>query len=192
MALKIFQAQATSRLGFVTDEIMRSKMEALRMIDNRAIQINATEAECIVNARDALENAVTYAGDSINQAVQEVFFYLNQIKEQEFYPLISTLMIESNEIQWTVLAELKRTNIVTDFPRFLSTLETDYDTLLFLMDNSLQNLEWEISFFNTELNGIKQTFFPQMNSFRDYFIFNANLIKEDMPNCNNDPMTTTA
>lgn len=181
--MKIFQAQAMSRLGFVTDEIMHQKNDALRAIDVRSIQINSTEAECIVNAIDSLENAVTYAGSSINQAVAEVFFYLNQIKDREFFPLISTLYTESSEIQWTVMAETTRFNLVEDFGGFIAKLESDYQVLLFLMNNSLQNLEFEIGFFNTELNVIKQSFFPQMNSFRDYFNFTANLIIQDMPNC---------
>lgn len=187
---KIFQAQSISRLGFVTDEVNLKNSETLIAIENRANQIvndgNGTDAECIVNARGALENAVNYCGMSINSAVTELFYNLDQLKNQEFFPLVNTLLLESNTLQWTVLSEVTNNNVVVQWDEFLAKIELDYDYTRNLFETSMSQLDLQMDLFNDGLNEIKRSYFPEMNSFRDYFFFQANLIKNELPNCDHE------
>lgn len=187
---KIFQAQAISRLGFVIDEINLKNEETITAIENRANEIanngNGTDAECIVNARGALENAAEYSGESVSSAVTELFYYLNQLKNTEFYPLVNTLLLESNELQWTVVFEVNNTNVVSNWQEFFGKLEFDYDYTKILFENSMNNLDFEMNLFEDGLNEIKRSYFPELNSFRDYFFFQASLISNDLPNCDHE------
>lgn len=184
---KIFQAQGMSRLGFISDEINMKVAETMAAIEERASQlVNGTEAECIVNAIGGLENAMEYAGVSMSSAVDELFFYLNQLKETEFHPLFHTLLLESNTIQTITLFEISANNPTVDTDEIISKLEFDYEFLQTSFENAMENLAFEMELFSNGLNKINRNYFPELTSFKDYFMFQATLIQNDLPNCEDE------
>lgn len=181
---KIFQAQGMSRLGFVTDEINVKTSDTLAAIEEHSSQIvNGTDAECIINAREALENAIEYTGASMNSAVDELFFYYNRLQGDFFFPLLHTILLESNQIQYMTLFKINGTNVVSNFDEAIETLESVYSTLVANFENAMQNLADEVDLFNDGLNEINQNFFPELTSFKDYFMFQATLIQNNLPDC---------
>jgi hypothetical protein len=181
--LRVLNAQLFSRLGFVTDQIEVKKEQILRDIERRALQINSPEAECILDAMAGIENAVEYAGYNINGIIGEVMFNVNEIEKDFFYPLIHTLQLESNTMQWSVKSELRRFNPVTGMTALIERLNGDYEVLLALYDVSVRNIEREMVAMNSHMNDVKASMFPQLNGVRDYFGFTANIIRDNLPLC---------
>lgn len=122
----------------------------------------------------------------MSSAVDELFFYLNQLKETEFYPLFHTLLLESNTIQWMTLFEISANNPTVDTDEIISKLEFDYDFLQTSFENAMENLSFEMELFTNGLNEINRSYFPELTNFKDYFMFQATLIQNDLPNCEDD------
>lgn len=181
--LRIINAQLFSRVGFVKDEIKFKEMEVLRAIQRRGQEIGNQEAECIVEARMGIENSVEYAGYNINGINGETMFFVNQVENDYFYPLIHVLQFQSNLMQSTIISEIHRYNPVTQASRSIERLESDYEVLLVLYDISIRNIEREMSAMDDHMNDIKASMFPQLNSVRDYFNFTANIIRDNLPLC---------
>lgn len=181
--LQFLNAQLLSRYGFSTDEIKEQERQVLAAINQRAGNISAPDAECIVGSRLSLENAVEYAGYNLNGAVGEVMWYINEIEKDYFYPLINILQLESNLIQWSVLSQLRRENPVTNANRLIQRLEDDYFIMVILYQVSVSNIEREMSSLDDKMNEVKTTFFPQLDSIRDYFTFTANFIRDSLTVC---------
>lgn len=185
--LKILNAQLFSRLGFVTDEMTMRERESRREIEARAIAINDPNAECIVSARESIDNAVEYAGYSINGLIGEVMYYVNEIEHNYFYPLIHVLQFESNIIQWSVKATLRRYNPVINMTPMITRLQDDYNVVTLLYQISIGNIAREMVLIDEHMNTVKQTMFPQLNGIRDYFGFTADRVKDSLPFCEATP-----
>lgn len=181
--LQILNAQLFSRIGFVHDEIRVIEQQALDEIQERANNLTNPESDCIVGARQSLENALDYAGYTMNGAVGEVMFYVNEIERSYFYPYINVLQFESNVIQSTVLTELRRYNPVTDIDRSIQRLDDDYYVTVALYQFAIAQIASEMNLMDNHMNVVKSSFFPQLNSIRDYFTFQARLIKDSMLFC---------
>ncbi|CRK95139.1 CLUMA_CG008617, isoform A [Clunio marinus] len=181
--LKIANSQLISRMGFVSDEINDKRNETINEINLRAAEIDDFEAECIVGSLESVENSAQYAGTNLMAAVGEAMFYINQIEQSYFYPLINVLQIESSIIQWTILSSMHRYNSVTEIERLISRLEDDYFVTWTLYEISIRNIEREVQRIDENFNEIKSWYFPQLNSHRDYFTFTANFIREDLSQC---------
>lgn len=181
--IKILNAQLISRLGFVSEEIKNKDRETSAEITLRSQNISSTTAECIVDARLSLENAVQYAGYSLNGLVSEVMYYINAIEGDYFYPYIRILQWESNIIQGSIMSTIHRANPVTNVANLIQRLEEDYAIMVLIYQASIPNIAREITNVENKFNEVKQTMFPQLNSIRDYFFFTANFIKETLPLC---------
>lgn len=190
--LKVLNSQLLSRMGFVAVEINIKGQETVDEIDDRALAIGDPDADCIRDARVSLDNAIDYAGYNINGIMGEVIWNVNQIESTYFYPLINVLKLESNIMQSMVMTEIHRYNPVTDIQRLLDRLDSDYHVLVQLYESALASIEREWALINDRMNEVKRSMFPQLNSVRDYFIFNANLIKEILPSCNATPDITSS
>lgn len=183
--VKIINAQLISRIGFVADEMKAVQNQTRAAIDNRAIQIENPDALCIADARASMQSAEYYVGYSVNGLVGEVMFYINQIEQYYFYPLIQVLQLESNIIQWTLLSEMHRYNPVTDIGRLITRLEDDYFVLLTLYEISVNNIIREMNQIENHVNTeVKQSMFPQLDAIRDYFAFSNQIIMNALTVCN--------
>lgn len=182
-ALRVLQAQLLSRVGFVTDEI-RERQEYYRdEITAHGIRIGDPERECVLQARQALDNAAEYAGYSMTGIVGEAMYYINQIEHDYFFPYINVLQLESNVIQWTVLSEFRRANPVTNTANLVQRLDDDYMVILALYQSAIQNIPREMLRIEDHMNEVKMSMFPQLNSVRDYFSFTAAAITGELPLC---------
>ena len=181
--LKVMQAQLISRLGFVTDEMAFRERQTIDAINERAANIGSESAECIIDARLSLDNAIEYVGYSVNGAIGEAMFYINQIEREYFYPYIHALQLESNVIQWTVVSELRRINPVTDGANLITRLEGDYFINLVLYQAAVEQIPREMGRLDNRMNEVKRSMFPQLNGIRDYFGFTADIIKDSLPTC---------
>lgn len=182
-ALRVLQAQMLSRVGFVTDEI-RERQEYYRdEIVAHGIRIGNPEAQCVLDAHESLDNAAEYAGYSMTGIIGEAMFYINQIERDYFFPYINVLQLESNVIQWTVLAEFRRVNAVTNTANLIRRLDDDYMVILALYQSAITNIPREMQRIEDHMNEVKQSIFPQLNSVRDYFSFTAAAITGELPLC---------
>lgn len=181
--LQILNAQLISRLGFVNDEIRAVEQLTRDAIEQRGLNITNPEADCIVDARGEIDNAVEYAGSSINGVVGEVMWNINDIEHRYFYPLIQILQLESNIIQWSVKSGLRRYNPVSQADRLIQRLDDDYGVMVILYQASIANIASEITGIDEHMNTVKQSYFPQLNGVRDYFIFTANFIRGTLEQC---------
>lgn len=181
---KIMNAQFISRIGFISDEIKQKSYETFNAIDSRAIQINSRDAPCIVEAKEALENAENYAGYQINGIAGETMYYINDIESRFLYPLLDVLQRESNIMQWNVKSVVRRYNPVTSMNTLMTRLEEDYQVLVILYTISITNIAREVELINNQMNEVRRSTFPQLSGVRDYFFFAADRIKDTMPDCN--------
>lgn len=181
--LKILNAQLLSRFGFVADEIRDVERRVSQSIVERGLNISAPESECIVDLALSLENALDYAGYSLNGVFGEAIFSVNEIEQTYFYPLMNILLFESNTYQWSVFSELHRFNPVTDNERLLERFEDDYEVAVFLYQFSIEQIAAEFVNIERKMNEVKESMFPQMNGVRDYFAFTANFIEGELPLC---------
>lgn len=181
--MKVLNAQLISRFGFISDEIKLKENQTISEIDEIATSIGNPDAECIVDARISLENAIEYAGSNLIGAIGEVIFFVNDIEGSFFYPLIDVLQIESSVIQQTVLAEARRYNLVAEITQFIQRLEDDYFINELLYELAIRNIEREWALINERMNDVRRNFFPQLNSVRDYFFFTADRIKDSLSFC---------
>lgn len=181
--LKILNAQLLSRFGFVVDEIREVERRVSEAIVSRGLNISAPEAECIVDSALSLENALDYAGYSLNGVLGEAIWSVNEIEQTYFYPLMNILLFESNTYQWSVFAEMHRFNPVTNVESLVHRLEQDYEVALFLYQFSIEQIASEFVQIQRKMNEVKEFMFPQMNGVRDYFTFTANFIEGDLSLC---------
>lgn len=181
--LKILNAQLLSRFGFVADEIREVERRVSESIVARGVNITAPDSECIQDALLSLENALDYAGYSLNGVLGEAIWSVNEIERTYFYPLMNILLFESNTYQWSVFAELHRFNPVTNIDSLLGRFEDDYEVAVFLYQFSIEQIASEFVSIERKMNEVKESMFPQMNGVRDYFTFTANFIEGDLPLC---------
>lgn len=182
---KVLNSQLLSRLAFVIDEMKVKQAEVRVEIVDRALEIGNSTAECIVDAEDSLENAINYTAQNIQESVKEIMESLNAIENDYFYPLVNVLRVQSNNMQNQVLLAFRRDNPVTRLTNLLARLNDDYLVLYILYASSMNNIDREIVRINNRTNTDKSVMFPMLNSFNVYFQFQANLIKESLPMCNN-------
>lgn len=175
MELKILQAQMISRLGFVVDEIRETENRTLATI-NAVESIEGHDPECLEGLRESLQNAVEYVGSNIMISVGQAMSVINQVEATIFYPYIGILQRDSNIMQWMVLSELGRGNTVTNLNGIISTLEIDYVIVLALYQSAIQQIPAEMVRLHDHMDQVKESFFPELNSARDYFVFDANMI----------------
>lgn len=180
--LKVLQAQMISRLGFVTDEINVKREETQTAIDERSSNVEEGN-ECIADLQISLDNAVEYAGSSVSMLVHEVMYYINQIERDYFYPYIGILQRESNILQWMVMSEIQRHNPVTGIERFIEVLELDLYIVRALYTSAITQIPAEMVRLHDHMDEVKEFYFPQLNSHRDYFRFTADVIKDSLPLC---------
>lgn len=182
--LRILNAQLISRLGYVSNEIARKKQEVLDAIDERAEIVGNPELGCIQDGVASLENAADYASENLNELMAEVMSAFDHVERDYFYPLMRVLQWESNIIQSSVKVGMHRENPVTHAAALIQRLEDDYYVMVSLYTASITNIAREIDSFDHRMNELKQTMFPRLNSIRDYFNFDANLIKDLLTICN--------
>ena len=180
--IKNYNALTISRLGFVAQEMKGIENEVSIDISNRALQINSTTAECIVDAKRSLGYAANYAGLAIVEVTREIAANLNTVNNETVYPLLYILENSTHELE--LLTVYAYFNTVKDYEyayfRFSSKVRNhviDFDLYVryILKDMVLWNK------LITEFNG---DMYQILESGTDYFRFLAYLIKNSLVDCN--------
>lgn len=149
----------------------------------RGVEISAPNAQCILDATVSLENALDYAGYNTNGLVGEVMWYINEIEASFFYPLVNILQLQSNVIQWTILSELLRASPTSNIEQLIQRIEDDYYVMVIIYQSAVGNIASEMLALDNQMNQVKATFFPQLDSTRDYFYFTSSFIVDSLSAC---------
>lgn len=77
LIIKNHHARAISRIGFTAQDMMDFQEDVTRAIQNRGIEINNNNAQCILDAHQELNSSVELAGDVFDSVSREWFEEVN-------------------------------------------------------------------------------------------------------------------
>lgn len=182
--IKNYNALTISRLGFVAQEMKAIENEVLIDIENRALQINSTTAECIIDANRSLGYAANYAGLVIVEISREISAHINTVNNQTVFPLFALLDNATSIYELSLLSIYAEFNLITHYRyayyRFASNVRShDYNFEQYVKYIRIDMVLWDklINEFNGDMYQI-------LDSGTDYFRFLAYLIKNSLVDCN--------
>lgn len=77
LIIKNHHARAISRIGFTAQDMMDFQEDVTSAIQNRGIEINNNNAQCILDAHQELNSSVELAGDVFDSVSREWFEEVN-------------------------------------------------------------------------------------------------------------------
>lgn len=179
-----YNALTISRLGFIAQEMKAIENEVLEDIEIRALQINSTTAECLIDANRSLGYAANYAGLVIVEISREMIIHFNSISNETVYPLLHILEKAVSSYELDLLGIYASINIITNFDQAFYTFLLDVFFYEFLFDYYVEYIYVDMVLWNKSINEFNGDMYQILESGRDYFRFLANLIKNSLIDCN--------
>lgn len=179
-----YNALTISRLGFIAQEMKAIENEVLTDIENRALQINSTTAECLIDANRSLGYAANYAGLVIVEISRELIINFNAISNETVYPLLHILEKVVSSYELDLLGIYASINIITNFDQAFYTFLIDVYFYEFIFDYYVDYIYVDMVLWNKSINEFNGDMYQILESGRDYFRFLANLIKNSLIDCN--------
>jgi hypothetical protein len=99
LIIKDENAKVVSRIGFAAQEMKDYQYEVFNEIQNRAIEINNNNAECLLDAGRSLESQAVTAGEVIIKTAREWANEINFLNYEFVTPLLNELDILMSVLQ---------------------------------------------------------------------------------------------
>lgn len=180
---RIYQARVISRIGFVAQEMKDLQSEVIAAIEQRAVEINNNNAECIVEARRNLNSSVDDAGAIISSAARRTVADLEILLEDIFHPTIGTIDYIVSQFEVEVFMIFAYFNSVTSMFQVIITLESEIRMYGALFEYFVQELYVDMIIFKIYTDLSVEAVFPKLqgglNTFRD----SSNAIRNSLANC---------
>ena len=181
-----YNALAISRIGFVATEMMDIQNTVLSSIQTRAVEINSTTAQCIVDASSELEYIVSNAGPSFAEVTGQINFELVELADFLFFPTVDELHELVSLYETDLLFLLSIYNPVEYFDYILINFLFDVIIYDYVFEEYVDEIYLEMVFWSIIMEDVSGDNFPILQSSLDYFRFNANLIENTLGDCNAD------
>ena len=179
-----YNALTISRLGFVAQEMKAIENEVLMDIENRALQINSTTAECLIDADRSLGYAANYAGLVIVEISRELIGHFNTINNETVFPILDILDEDVSSYELDLLRIYARFNIITNFDNAQIKFLNDIFFYIFIFERYVEYIQRDMILWNTLFNEFNGDMYQILDSGTDYFRFLAYLIKNSLVDCN--------
>ena len=186
LMIRSYNALSVSRIGFIATDMMNIRDNVSERIQQRAMEINSTTAECILEAESELEYIVSYAGPSFVEVAGQINFELNDIAELLFFPLVDELDEIVSIYENDLLVLLSILNPVTEFDYLIFNFFFDIIIYDIFFEYFLDDLYLEMVYWSIIMEEVSAENFPLLQSSLDYFRFNAVLIQNTLIDCNPD------
>lgn len=180
---RIYQARVISRIGFIAQEMKDLQSEVIAAIEQRAVEINNNNAECILEARRNLNSSVDDAGAVINSAASRTVADLEILLDDIFHPTIGTIDYLVSQFEVEVFMIFAYFNSVTSMFQVIITLESEIRMYGALFEYFVQELYVDMIIFKIHTDLSVEAVFPKLqgglNTFRD----SSNAIRNSLVNC---------
>ncbi|CRK95138.1 CLUMA_CG008616, isoform A [Clunio marinus] len=185
LMIKIHQSRILSRIGFVVDEMRNIQNEVEQVIEDRAIEINNLESECILDSQRNLSSQAEASGNFVMLASLEWFQELNFLNDDLVNPVLQELDIIASFIDFASLDMFTyEYNAVTEIYNIVTTLYLQ--TLIYpaFFEIFVNEIIFEFGMFRDFTNEKNGRIFTNLQEIVDEFTLSTNLIRDNVANCN--------
>lgn len=177
-------ARILSRIGFVTQEMKDFQFEINNAIQNRAIEINNNNAECIVNAYEGLDASVVTAGELImyeayryvdlNDYFAEFFMFETT---DEVFSLVSQSELELINLFSNSNSVINMPDLVLQYQNKIEILSRDFEYFIYF-------IYIDMFVYNLFMNDMNRRAFIELNQGLQAFRAEGNSIISSLSECN--------
>lgn len=181
---KNFNARVISRIGFTSQDMKDFEYEIFNAIQERAIEINNNNAECLLVAQRNLEASSVEAGEAIMNATRKAVGDLNILYDDIFYPIMDTIEMLISQFEKEILTVFGSFNSVTSMFQILITLESEVRNYGALFEYFVSYIYIDMVIFDLMVETTAQTVFQQLGAGLNSFRTAGNSIRNSLVDCN--------
>lgn len=182
--VEISHASMLSRIGFVAQDVKDFQTEVLSDIQNRAVEINNSEATCILDAKQGLDVSADIASGVLMFAAGAFIEEISVINDEFVNPILNTIDLLTSRFEIEVIEQLGFRNAVTGFEAIISFLLDEVIIFEDLFEFFVSGIYDDFINLETLIGARKSVIFPVLDNTLDEFRFNGNLIRNSLLNCN--------
>lgn len=182
--VQINHAGLISRFGFVAQEMKDFKAEVLSDIQARGVEINNSEAECILEAENELNNSASATGDIFMLAAIEFMQEISITNDEFVSPTLESIDHLISQFEFEVIQQLAFHNSVNAMEDTISFLFDELNIFKELFELFVSEIYADFIFFEIFSNTKQASIFPLLDNALDHFRLNGSLIRNSLVNCN--------
>lgn len=177
-------SQIISRIGFVMQEIMDLEREISEDIENRAIQINSNDTECILDAQRGLHSSLVVAGDLIRYASMELHGEISLNNKELVYPALETIDAIVSQLKTEMFEKLGYLNAVTQMDFLLELLMIQVEIGESIFEWYVDKIITDFIALEVRSSDMNASIYPRLDRTLEDFRFRGNVIRNSLVNCN--------
>jgi hypothetical protein len=181
---KIYNARVLSRIGFVAQEMKDLESDLLQDIDNRAIEINNNNAECLLEAQRNLSNSSESAGKTIKAFAMRASEDIQTLNEIAVYPVLHEIESLRSIFEVEIFNIFAYINSVTNIMQLFILLESEIQAYGVLFEYYVNEIYTEMVIYGILFDDLSQEIFPLLDAGLEQFRTSASIIRSSLTNCN--------
>lgn len=182
--IKVHHARAVSRIGFVAQDMKDLEDELLVAIQNRGIEINNSNAECLRVAERLLANSTEDAGNVIVLVSRDWSEELYILNDDFVDPLLKEVELLTSLFDIEMLKTLVSNNPVTQLQDIVFQLYLEAVLFDMLFEYFVTDFYDDFVLFDTLTNQKNGRIFRQLDEALVNYTTVVNLITSSLSNCN--------
>ncbi|KAG5671221.1 hypothetical protein PVAND_001430 [Polypedilum vanderplanki] len=179
--MKVINAQFLSMYGFAVQEVQDMHDEFSREIEEAINELGLTT--CLNRTMILFNFTATQFGVINANAIWTIKNSFEDISARIFYPLVEKLHQESNSFQWKVLSALNDLNPISEIHDLLENLHKEYDEIILLYENAIENLQNEIQLTQMEFNQVRKNAYQTFDYNKNYYRDMMDIIRTQFKEC---------
>ena len=180
-----YNTRVVSRIGFVSQEITDLEFETLVVIENRAIEINSYDAECILQALSDVFSSRDEAADVIANVGMKVMDDVATWNQNLAHPVFHQIEYLISQFEIEMFSIFRYFNSVTNMFQLLIELESEVRAYGALFEYFVNYIYVDMIILEILNDETSKIVFPQLNDGLEAFRASMLNIRSQMPNCNN-------
>lgn len=181
---KDLNARLLSRIGFVTQDMKDIEYEVYYAIQDRAIEINDLNAECLWDARRNLQESVDNAGDAIMNVATTMSEDINMINADFVYPTLDEIELLISQFDVEIFLIFSQFNSVLSMFQIILTMESEIRFYGALFEYYVTYIYVDMIIFNMLADNLVAASFPQLQAGLNVFRNSGNAIRSSLADCN--------
>lgn len=182
--IKVHHARAVSRIGFIAQDMKDLEDELLVAIQNRGIEINNNNAECLRVAEGLLANSTEDAGNVIVFVSRDWSEELYILNDDFVDPLLKEVELLTSLFDIEMLKTLVSYNPVTQLQDIVFQLYLEAVLFDMLFEYFVTDFYNDFVLFDMLTNEKNGRIFRQLNEALVNYTTSVNLIRSSLSDCN--------
>lgn len=182
--IKVHHARAVSRIGFIAQDMKDLEDELLVAIQNRGIEINNNNAECLRVAEGLLANSTEDAGNVIVFVSRDWSEELYILNDDFVDPLLKEVELLTSLFDIEMLKTLVSYNPVTQLQDIVFQLYLEAVLFDMLFEYFVTDFYNDFVLFDMLTNEKNGRIFRQLNEALVNYTTSLNLIRSSLSDCN--------